>query len=392
MARAPMAAADVGLADELAFERARVLRFCLRMTGNAEAAEDLAQETLLEAWRNPSTPSDPAGRSRWLFAIARNMCLRWARRHGREAARRAELATRLGGGDEETVCLEERIADDFDLEVELDRGELANLLDRAMALLPPETRQVLVERYVEESPQAETALRLGLSEGAVAMRLHRGKLALRRALLTDLREEAVAYGIAEPEGDGWRGTRIWCTFCGQHRLEGHFSEGRKVLRLRCAVCGYWSDSHQSVATNFRWDDVKGFRASLNRIVEWHRRNHLPGLLVGTSPCPFCTRPIPLRIEPIDNARFRRFELSTRCACGGIAREPHDWLVLCVPEAQRFWRAHQRIRLAATCFVEADGHPALVTTYESVADRARLDVVAAAETLRVLAVHREGASG
>ncbi|MBI3971765.1 MAG: sigma-70 family RNA polymerase sigma factor [Chloroflexi bacterium] len=66
------------------------------------------------------------------------------------------------------------------MELELERAELADLLDRAMALLPPETRLVLVERLIEQIPQAEVALRLGLSEGAVEARLHRGKLALRR--------------------------------------------------------------------------------------------------------------------------------------------------------------------------------------------------------------------
>jgi len=33
-------------------ERERLIRFCSRLTGNPEAAEDLAQETLLEIWRN----------------------------------------------------------------------------------------------------------------------------------------------------------------------------------------------------------------------------------------------------------------------------------------------------------------------------------------------------
>ncbi|HYX49089.1 MAG TPA: sigma factor, partial [Ktedonobacteraceae bacterium] len=36
----------------LAGERTRLVRFCAHLTGNPDAAEDLAQETLLEAWRN----------------------------------------------------------------------------------------------------------------------------------------------------------------------------------------------------------------------------------------------------------------------------------------------------------------------------------------------------
>ena len=46
--------------------------------------------------------------------------------------------------------LEESLADTFDLEVELERQELIELLDRAMSLLPEDTRAALVKRYVDE--------------------------------------------------------------------------------------------------------------------------------------------------------------------------------------------------------------------------------------------------
>jgi hypothetical protein len=64
------------------------------------------------------------------------------------------------------------------------------------------------------------ALALGLSEGAVEARLHRGKLALRRLLTTELREDAAAYGLVAPERGAWQATRIWCLVCGQRRLWG----------------------------------------------------------------------------------------------------------------------------------------------------------------------------
>jgi RNA polymerase sigma factor (sigma-70 family) len=87
--------------------------------------------------------------------------------------------------------MDRRLADDFDLEVDLERDDLAWLLDRALALLPPETREILVQKYVEECPQADVAARLGLTEGAVEARLQRGKLALRRVLTTDVRRRCV---------------------------------------------------------------------------------------------------------------------------------------------------------------------------------------------------------
>lgn len=48
---APADALSETLTDALAAERPRLARLCRQLTHNAGAAEDLAQETLLEAWR-----------------------------------------------------------------------------------------------------------------------------------------------------------------------------------------------------------------------------------------------------------------------------------------------------------------------------------------------------
>src|SRR5215212_1675680 len=106
--------------------RRRLVRLCATISGDRNAAEDLAQETLLEAWRNAHKLHDPAGADRWLAAIARNVCLRWARRRPREVPLREEA-------------------------VELLRDEVGDLL----ALVPPATRAVLEYRYVHDLPHAE---------------------------------------------------------------------------------------------------------------------------------------------------------------------------------------------------------------------------------------------
>src|SRR5688500_9180837 len=80
---------DHSLADAAPEERARLVRLCTRWTGNRDAAEDLAQETLFEAWRQAHKLYAPRGRSAWLAAIARNVCMRWSRKEGREMARRS---------------------------------------------------------------------------------------------------------------------------------------------------------------------------------------------------------------------------------------------------------------------------------------------------------------
>lgn len=99
--------------------RRRLVRLCAAVSGDRRAAEDLAQETLLEAWRNLHKLHDPAGADRWPAAIARNVCLRWARSRGRELG----LPT--------AVEAQAQVGDGFDVELELERAELAELLDRA---------------------------------------------------------------------------------------------------------------------------------------------------------------------------------------------------------------------------------------------------------------------
>src|SRR5215469_158186 len=71
------------LTSALAHERGRIVRYCARYTGSADAAEDLAQETLVEAWRHAERLRAPDGMGLWLTAIARNVCRRWRERQQR---------------------------------------------------------------------------------------------------------------------------------------------------------------------------------------------------------------------------------------------------------------------------------------------------------------------
>ena len=78
-------------ADPVA-ERGHLLRLCRHFTHDADAAEDLTQEVLFEAWRaghKLSADATAEERLRWLSGIARNVCLRWARRRGRDLSRLA---------------------------------------------------------------------------------------------------------------------------------------------------------------------------------------------------------------------------------------------------------------------------------------------------------------
>ncbi len=103
----------------------------------------------------------------------------------------------------------------------------------------------------------------------------------------------------------------------------------------------------------------------------------------------CGRPLRFWLEPLDPQRPQALYARARCgACGVNVQTYHAWLALCTPEGRRFYKQHRRIRRAAEFVVTVGpaGGPALVTRYEAVAAAARLDVVPALDSLRVLAVH------
>ena len=89
----------------------RLVRLCAHFTGDRDAAEDLAQETLIEAWRHQDRLYDWHGYSSWLSAIARNLSLRWIRQRGREQAR---LVTSIDSVPETSARAEELPVDQPD--------------------------------------------------------------------------------------------------------------------------------------------------------------------------------------------------------------------------------------------------------------------------------------
>src|SRR5205085_8883803 len=104
--------------EQLSAERAMVVRFCIRFTGDPTAAEDLTQQTLLQAWRHEQELRNPDARRSWLLSIARTVCLMWSRSRSRDSARLAHP------GSDDEPGLGEWLADDVDLELELERHEL----------------------------------------------------------------------------------------------------------------------------------------------------------------------------------------------------------------------------------------------------------------------------
>lgn len=382
-------------------ERARLVGLCARITGNSEIAEDLAQETLLEAWRSEYALRDESKRRQWLSGIARNVCLRWQRKQGRDSAHLIGLHPQPIGEEGSLIDLEDALVSDLDIEVELERKELIELLDRALTLLPAETRTVLVQHYIEESALAEIAARLGTNASAVAMRLQRGRLVLRRVLTNEMHTEIAPYHQRDLT-EMWEETPLWCPVCGQRRLLGISIPIEGKFYLKCPDCTPGADEALSTNELNELKGMRGYKRIFRRLAIIGDRYYRTALRHGSIACSNCGRmtrvryllrdDIPQWVRERSTLRWWEWGENDKMVCILCEHCLTSWvntleyLVLELAEAQSFLQVHPRIRTLPRQELEVDGRPALLTSLESVTDQGRLDVISDSETYEVLRIY------
>ncbi len=149
-------------------------RLAYRLLRNETAAEDVVQETFLSAFKGLDNFDGRSKLSTWLFRIAYNNALMRLRAEKPVAALVDEEDESTGPA---VVVPWHETPEDV-----LSRQEMKEVLDRAVASLPPTLRAVFELRDIQEHSTAETAEILGLSQAAVKVRLHRARLALREEL------------------------------------------------------------------------------------------------------------------------------------------------------------------------------------------------------------------
>jgi RNA polymerase sigma factor (sigma-70 family) len=145
---------------------ARLARGLVR---DANAADDLVQETWFAAWKH-GPPGKATDLRAWMSVVARN----FARRSRRDAG--------LRKSHEPRGAREERFEDPGEL---AERVELQQRLAAAMLALDEPLRSALVLRYFDDLPTLEVAERLGVSHAAARQRISRGLSKLRERLDRD---------------------------------------------------------------------------------------------------------------------------------------------------------------------------------------------------------------
>ena len=152
--------------------RIRLYNFICRFIGDAGLAEDIFQETFLRAYRERRRYEPRAAISTWLYTIARNLCLHEIDKRPRRQS---------GSGSPGDVLTATASPTDDPL-AQLEAAHTAARVARAVALLPPAEREVLILARYEGLPHSQIAVILGKSEGAVRAALYRALAALRGRL------------------------------------------------------------------------------------------------------------------------------------------------------------------------------------------------------------------
>jgi RNA polymerase sigma-70 factor, ECF subfamily len=142
-------------------------RFLYRLTGDAGRAADLCQEVFLRVYQNGRGYREAGTFSTWLYRIALNAA--------RDAARRGKHAPIPLAGNEpadralpaEAIC---------------QRDELAGLVERAVAELPPDQREALVLRHYEQMSFEAMAQLTGVAASTLKSRYAAAMVRLRERL------------------------------------------------------------------------------------------------------------------------------------------------------------------------------------------------------------------
>jgi len=156
-----------------------VFRLAYLLLGDADDAEDVAQEAFIRAFRSLDSFDASRPLRPWLLRIVANL----ARNRQRSLGRYIAALTRAGRAEPEPITfIGERSTQQWE----------AQVLWQAVRRLNPQEQEIIYLRYFLDLGEAETASALAIAPGTVKSRLHRAVNRLRTIVDTDfpaLREE-----------------------------------------------------------------------------------------------------------------------------------------------------------------------------------------------------------
>ena len=176
--------------DMVAFEelvarhRDKIYARAFSMMRNEDEATDLSQEAWVKGWQRLKQFQGDSSFVTWMTRIVINLCLDQLRKQKRQRAESIELMEEESGGVERqmptvTINPTER----------LERSELRQRIDKALALLSYEHRTVLILHEFEDLEYKEIAKRMQCSIGTVMSRLFYARRKMAALMASYKREE-----------------------------------------------------------------------------------------------------------------------------------------------------------------------------------------------------------
>ncbi len=151
--------------------RGRVMSIAWRITGNAEDAHDVAQETFIKLHRSLNAIERDRSGASYLYRIATNTALDHVRKRRRTVDIDSPEAAEAGHNPGESS------------EQRMENRELHGIIVRLAEKLPRKQRQVFTLRDLEGFEMAEIADILGIANVTVRVHLARARLKLKRLLM-----------------------------------------------------------------------------------------------------------------------------------------------------------------------------------------------------------------
>ena len=184
LVRAAQQGDAVAYEELVARHRDKIYARAYSMMRNEEDALDLSQEAWVKGWQRLTQFQGESSFSTWMTRIVINLCLDQLRKQKRHRAESIEEMDDESGGVERqmpvvTVNPTER----------LERAELRQRIDKALAQLSTEHRTVLILHEFEELEYKEIAKRMQCSIGTVMSRLFYARRKMANLLAGFKREE-----------------------------------------------------------------------------------------------------------------------------------------------------------------------------------------------------------
>lgn len=158
----------------------RIFNFGLKMCGQFQDAEDITQDTFLNAFRYLDSFREETKLKNWLFKIAATACIRKRRKKKCEPDHELSLDSFMNkDGIQETYDIPDWSDDPSDKVIQ---AEMNAVINDSIKTLPHKYKLVFNLRDIEGFSTKETADILGISIVSVKTRLHRARLALREKI------------------------------------------------------------------------------------------------------------------------------------------------------------------------------------------------------------------